>query len=229
MEASNLKVGIISCSGEEIAGGTISRLATRRVLELLRPENTVTICLPLFLAGNEAERKFAQEHPTITIDGCDKMCAKKCTEKYSGETSASLVVPDILQKDCSEYSISTKSLTEMDREAVWMVAEKLARTVDGILEENQSCCETASGEQSGGCGCSRPVPAMHIEVEGETVPVPGLALIFDHLAQSGLPADESAADKLLETVSVYHQIEPEKEKSYKTALTSAYISFRRKA
>ena len=33
------KVGIISCSGEEIPGGTISRLATRRVLELLRAAN----------------------------------------------------------------------------------------------------------------------------------------------------------------------------------------------
>ena len=31
------KVGIISCSGEEIPEGTISRLATRRVLEGLRP------------------------------------------------------------------------------------------------------------------------------------------------------------------------------------------------
>ena len=45
------KVGIISCSGEEIPAGTISRLATRRVLELLRPQSTVTLCLPLFLAG----------------------------------------------------------------------------------------------------------------------------------------------------------------------------------
>ena len=49
------KVGIIACSGEEIAAGTISRLATRRVLELLRPQSTVTLCLPLFLAGEEQE------------------------------------------------------------------------------------------------------------------------------------------------------------------------------
>ena len=47
------KIGIIACSGEEIPEGTISRLATRRVLELLRPQQTVTLCLPLFLAGEE--------------------------------------------------------------------------------------------------------------------------------------------------------------------------------
>jgi len=40
------KVGIISCSGEACVEGTISRIATRLVLEKLRPEETVTICLP---------------------------------------------------------------------------------------------------------------------------------------------------------------------------------------
>ena len=64
------KVGIVSCSGEEIPEGTISRIATRLVLEKLRPEETVTICLPLFLAGGEDERAFAQVFPTITVDGC---------------------------------------------------------------------------------------------------------------------------------------------------------------
>ena len=72
MSAVSAKVGIVSCSGESIAEGTISRLATRRVLELLRPDKTVTICLPLFVAGNEGERNFAKTHPTIAIDGCPK-------------------------------------------------------------------------------------------------------------------------------------------------------------
>jgi hypothetical protein len=47
------KVGIIACAGEEIPEGTISRVAARTVLEELRPEDTVTLCLPLFLAGDE--------------------------------------------------------------------------------------------------------------------------------------------------------------------------------
>ncbi len=57
------KVGIICCSGEKIPGGTISRLATRRVLELLRPQTTVTLCLPLFLAGEEAGTPFCPTAP----------------------------------------------------------------------------------------------------------------------------------------------------------------------
>jgi len=96
MSAEVTKVGIISCSGEAIPEGTISRLATRRVLELLRPTTTVTLCLPLFLAGNEAERNFAKTHPTITIDGCEKRCAKWGTEEHSGPVSSALVVTGIL-------------------------------------------------------------------------------------------------------------------------------------
>ncbi len=45
------KIGVVSCSGEGCVEGTVSRIATRLVLERLRPGNTVTICLPLFLAG----------------------------------------------------------------------------------------------------------------------------------------------------------------------------------
>ena len=49
------KVGVIACSGEELPEGTVTRLAALRVLEQLRPGDTVTICLPLFLAGVEGD------------------------------------------------------------------------------------------------------------------------------------------------------------------------------
>ena len=62
------KIGLISCSGEELPEGTVTRRAVRRVLETLRPNNTVTLCLPLFLAGGEGERTFARHYPTIAVD-----------------------------------------------------------------------------------------------------------------------------------------------------------------
>ena len=89
------KVGVISCSGEGCVEGTISRVATRMALEQLRPDRTVTICLPLFLAGGEEERAFARYHPTITLDGCEKLCAKVGTERYSGKVASSIVVTDL--------------------------------------------------------------------------------------------------------------------------------------
>ena len=57
------KVGIVACSGEELAEGTVTRLAALKVLEQLRPAETVTICLPLFLAGGEGDRAFASFYP----------------------------------------------------------------------------------------------------------------------------------------------------------------------
>src|SRR5574338_774706 len=90
------KVGIVSCSGEELAEGTVTRLAALRVLEQLRPADTVTICLPLFLAGGEGDRAFARFYPTIAIDGCDKRCAARGTEMYSGKPAASIVVTDLV-------------------------------------------------------------------------------------------------------------------------------------
>jgi uncharacterized metal-binding protein len=128
------KVGIISCSGEEIAEGTISRSAVRRVLESLRPHETVTLCLPLFLAGNEGERNFARTHPTITIDGCDKQCAKWGTEKHGGPVARALVVSDILGGEAAGCERSSRSRGPADDEAVRLVAEEIASAVDAILD-----------------------------------------------------------------------------------------------
>ena len=68
-------MGIVACSGEELPEGTVTRLAALRVLEQLRPGDTVTICLPLFLAGGEGDRAFARFYPTVAVDGCELRCA----------------------------------------------------------------------------------------------------------------------------------------------------------
>lgn len=226
MADGDIKVGIISCSGEEIPEGTISRLATRRVLELLRPGSTVTICLPLFLAGDGVERDFATKHPTITVDGCGKLCAKKGTEKHSGPVSAALVVSDILNGECSCCARSAKDRTEKDKEAVWLVSEEIVKAVDAVLSENGDC-GSEYGEDRAACACSKPIPGIEVQVDGRRVTIAGLAMIFDHLAEMGIPADESGGDKLLETVRIYHAIEPEEETDYKAALISAYKAHRR--
>src|SRR5512138_3574490 len=82
------KVGIVSCSGEELPEGTVARLAALKVLNELRQRDTVTICLPLFLAGGLGDRAFARLHPTITVDGCELRCAARGTEKYSSRPMA---------------------------------------------------------------------------------------------------------------------------------------------
>jgi uncharacterized metal-binding protein len=126
-------VGIISCSGEGCVEGTISRIATLQVLEKLRPAQTVTICLPLFLSGGKEERAFARFFPTITVDGCLKLCAKIGTERYSGKPASSIVVTDLNgNKNCS----TTGSKRKLDDQAIALtekVAERIAQEVDDVL------------------------------------------------------------------------------------------------
>lgn len=128
------KVGIISCSGEGCVEGTISRVATRLVLEKLRPEKTVTICLPLFLAGGREERAFARYYPTISVDGCEKMCAKIGTERHSGKVASSIVLTDPLMKSSRSKLSSRRKLDTETLSLAERVAERIAQEVDEILD-----------------------------------------------------------------------------------------------
>lgn len=222
------KVGVISCSGEEIPAGTVSRLAVRRVLEALRPDTTVTLCLPLFLAGGVEEREFARRHPTITVDGCDKLCAKRGTEMHSGVVAASLNVTELLGAVGTSGHRSTRQQDPDDQAAVWQVAERIAAEVDRILESGPSRTSTPGSESGAGCACSRPVPALTLEIGGKSVPVTGLALIFDHCRKQGMSADESSADQLLATVKIYYPVPEDQEALYRRALVSAYRAYGRK-
>jgi uncharacterized metal-binding protein len=131
-----MKVGIVSCSGEEIPEGTCSRVASRKVLDELRPGETVTICLPLFIAGGKEEREFAAKYPTITVDGCEKRCAQRATERLSGKPSRSLVIPEILkQRGLATPKDRRRLSSPEDQAAVEAVAEEVARAVGEVLEE----------------------------------------------------------------------------------------------
>jgi uncharacterized metal-binding protein len=131
------KAGIISCSGEAIPEGTIARLATRKVLETLRPGKAVTVCLPLFLAGEEGERNFAKTHPTIAVDGCEKQCARWGTENHSGPISGALIVSDILGTKVSGCSRSSRCASQVDKDGVSAVAEKIANEIDRVLADTE--------------------------------------------------------------------------------------------
>lgn len=220
------KVGIISCSGEEISEGTIARQAVRRVLEALRPQQTVTLCLPLFLAGEEGERRFAREHPTITVDGCSKLCAKRGTEKFSGKVSASLVVGDILGDKAKGCHCSIRNADKADEEAVWLVAERIASEVDALADTKvQDRPNTLPLAGSTGCACGGPQSDGKLVVNGKSVPISGLPLIFDHLKKKGLRPDNGCGDMLLQSVKVYHPVEYDQEDGYRDALVGAYKAY----
>jgi uncharacterized metal-binding protein len=127
------KAGIIACSGEELAEGTVTRLAALKVLHETRRGDTVTLCLPLFLAGGEGERTFARDFPTITVDGCELRCAARATERYSAKPAASLVVTELAAARGITGIAGCRRLNASGLQAVEATAEALAGLVDQVL------------------------------------------------------------------------------------------------
>ncbi len=126
------KVGVVTCSGEEIPEGMVSRVAARKVLEELKPNDTMTICVPLYLAGGEEERSFVTKSPTITIDGCDKLCAKRSVEKVGGRPIASVVVTDLMKG--KSIKLRTDSRRELEPKGAEL-ADTIASKVAAIIED----------------------------------------------------------------------------------------------
>jgi uncharacterized metal-binding protein len=129
------KVGLISCSGEELPEGTVTRRAVRKVLETLRPDDTVTLCLPLFLAGGEGERAFARYYPTIAVDGCDKRCAALATEKYSAKPAASIVVTDVAKVNGCKAIGTARRLNAEGLRLAGEVAGKIVEETNRLLKK----------------------------------------------------------------------------------------------
>ena len=141
------KVGLISCSGEELPEGTVTRRAVRKVLETLRPDDTVTLCLPLFLAGVEGERAFARHYPTIAVDGCDKRCAALATKKYSAKPAASVIVTEVA-KECGCAAIGTaRRLNESGMRLAETVAEKIVEETDRLLKRKSRDVGRVAGRE----------------------------------------------------------------------------------
>ena len=140
------KIGLIACSGEELPEGTVTRRAVRRVLETLRPDDTVTLCLPLFLAGGEGERAFARHYPTIAVDGCDKRCAARATERFSAPPVASIVVTDVAEDGAGEAIGTARRLDPRGLALAETVAAKIAAEVDRQLKTPRPS-RTKAGEK----------------------------------------------------------------------------------
>jgi hypothetical protein len=226
------KVGLVSCSGEEMAEGTITRLATLKVLESLRPDDTVTICLPLFLAGGEGDRAFARFYPTIAIDGCEKRCAAKGTEMYSSRPAAGIVVSELCPATAGEFG-TARRLNDAGIKAVSAVAEEIALWVDRLLGipwdrktgRAQDHSAAVQEKTAATCSCGSGIPVKALDINGRTVEVLALPLIFDTFRNAKKPAGNAAAAEMLETVRLYNQIREGEESAWKRALAAEYASY----
>ncbi len=150
---------------------------------------------------------------------------KRGTETYSGQVAASFVVTDILN-DMAGCHRSIRDSGKIDEKAVWIVAERIAAAVDALLASTtESKPVEGTGAASYACSCVSPTPEGNLQIKGKTVVVNGLPLIFEHLHKQGLEPDNGSADQVLETVRIYHAIEPAEENLYRHALAAAYQEY----
>lgn len=237
VELPKKKVGIIACSGEELPEGTVTRLAALRVLEEMHPSETVTICLPLFLAGGEGDRAFAKFYPTIAVDGCDLRCAARATEMYSGKPAASVIVTDLVVKNSLEKPQGARRLNEAGLKAVDITATHIADLVDELLEKKwsrrtgefidadnsipvQIIEQTEPGEAT--CSCGSGIPVRKLVISGQEITVLALPLIFEQFQTAGKQPPDVTARELLETVKIYNPIPIELEEEYAAILLREY-------
>jgi len=234
------KVGIVACSGEELAEGTVTRLAALRVLEQLRPEDTVTICLPLFLAGGEGDRAFARFYPTIAVDGCELRCAARGTEMYSGKPAASIVVTDLVEQHGLERPQGARHLNDAGMKAVALTAGVIVDLVDELLEKKWSRrtgelieleaipvgqVETPQQPVEATCSCGSGIPVRRVMVEGQQVTLVALPLIFEQFHADGKQPTDGTARDLLDTVKIYNPIPSGSEDTYAEMLLREYAAY----
>lgn len=245
-ELKQKKVGIVSCSGEELPEGTVSRLAALKVLEELRPGETVTICLPLFLAGGEGDRAFAKFYPTIAIDGCDKRCAYRATEKYSNTPAAGIVITDLIKDEKLEKPTGCRHLDEIGNYLVEAAAAKAADQVDELLGKRWSRrqgrfdkSEPANTQEPAGsaapqtvdapvqatCSCGSGIPIQKLSLGGKDLSFVALPLIFQNFAENQRSPSAQTLDALLDTVRLYNSIAPELEADTRAAIEAAYQTY----
>ena len=227
------KVGIVACSGEELPGGTVTRLAALKVLEELRPSETVTICLPLFLAGGEGDRAFARFYPTIAVDGCEKRCAARATELYSNKPAVAFTVDEIVTRRELPQPQGTRRLTPESRAVVDALADEIAAEVDRLIPLRWSRTEGAILEpregspsvSTAGCACGSGIPVTTVQLDGHSVEIMALAPILELAYGQGLRAADVVPAQLMATVKLYNAIPAGDETLWERAVAVAWRGF----
>ena len=129
------KVGIISCTGIKKKEGLIARQATYKVIEDLRPDDTVLVCLLELAGGVEEVITCVRDYPAIVIEGCPEECSTKVLERFNGRIYSTYFVNDFL--DAIELSDSLLELTPEEEAIAQCIAEKVALNVDKILKSKK--------------------------------------------------------------------------------------------
>jgi len=135
----NRKVVVVPCSGIGKSLGTVGRVATYKVVERMKPEETRTVCLALLTMGDDDALKLVRENPCIAVDGCPAQCSKKNIEASMGKLAHNIVVTDVLRKNRSLKPDGVIELNDQGDKLAEIIAGTISEKVDEILHKEK--CE----------------------------------------------------------------------------------------
>ena len=130
---SDKKVDIVACTGMGKALGTVARQVAYKVVEELRPEKTVLICIPSMAANVGEYRNQVKNYPSIILDGCVERCATKVISENNGMIKGRVFLPQLVKK----YGLKPGPRTDLGPEGeqlVTKIAEEVAQQVDRLLQ-----------------------------------------------------------------------------------------------
>ena len=126
------KVAVIPCAGLDKALGSVARACAFIVVEKLRPDKTVLVCIPPLVAGVKPYSEILKTHPSIPIDGCAERCATKIAVKNGARIKARILIPESVQK----HNLKPKSASDIGSEGEKLaekLAEEIAIEIDRLL------------------------------------------------------------------------------------------------
>ena len=126
------KVAIVACAGMDKALGSVTRVCAFKIIEKLRPSETVLICIPPLITDVKPFSELMKKNSIITIDGCAERCATKIAAKSGAKIRGRVFVPQSVQK----YNLKPNTASDIGTEGEKLaekIAEETALLIDKIL------------------------------------------------------------------------------------------------
>jgi hypothetical protein len=143
------------------------------------------------------------------------------------------VVNELVAECGLERPEGRRRLNAAGQRAVAVTAERLAALVDQALGKepgtppiNEAAADEPGGERrEATCSCGSGVAVTRLALNGQTVELVALPLIFRHFLQTGRGQDAQSQQDLFETVKIYNSIPAEAEAGYREAVLREYAAF----
>ncbi len=132
MSGSKERVVVVPCSGIGKPFGSVSREAAYELCEELRPNDTRIVALSKLVLGDAEARGLVAHSPTVTIDGCQHMCAAKMVRESGGRVARAVAVLDVFRRHKDLKPEGIAELNEAGRRLARVLAEEVAGELESI-------------------------------------------------------------------------------------------------